>query len=222
MPVRTRPCPRPAPLRARLHGVALALPLAIALAAAPGKGRADTGDSNGLGSPASASLRFAINIDKFVYLKLGGEGNDVPTVAYTLAPAVPGGPAPSNGNNRAGAWSGAAPTFTVSASGNALPVEVRSNGGTVSLRATTVTPLASGSATIPMSRIGISSSDSGLPAPPLADSGNGASVNVAGTAFGNRVTVRNATWTFTYAPTGAQMPLAGNYSGQVRFTASVP
>jgi hypothetical protein len=42
---------------------------------------------------------------------------------------------------------------------------------------------------------------------------------VTGTSFSNLVTIRNANWTFSYAPVA---PAAGNYTGQVTFTASVP
>jgi len=185
--------------------------------------RADTVSSSGPNrTPVSTNLKFAINIDKFVYLRLGDE-TTINTASFTLAPTIPaGGTTPTTGNNRPANWSGAAPGFSVTASGNALPVEVRSNGGTVTLRATTSTALTSGSATIPMSRITVSSSDGNLPAPPLADTGSGSSVTVTGTAFGNRVTERTATWTFTYAPTATQLPLAGTYSGQIQVTASVP
>ena len=71
-----------------------------------------------------------------------------------------------------------------------------------------------------MSQVTLSSSDSNLPPPPLANSGSGTSTSVTPTAFGNRVTSRTANWTFSYAP--ATLPLAGTYSGQVSFTASVP
>jgi len=184
---------------------------------------ADTGTGTGLGSPANASLRFSVNIDKFVFLRIGGTGTTVSAMNFALTPSIPAGATvPTAGNNRAVNWNGTAPAFTVAASGNVLPVEVRSNGGTVSLRATTITPLTSGGSTIAMSLVTIASSDAGLPAPPLADVGSGTSTSVTATAFGNWVTSRTADWTFSYAPTPAQAPMAGSYNGQVSFTASVP
>ncbi|HSW16328.1 MAG TPA: hypothetical protein VLJ86_03820 [Ramlibacter sp.] len=195
----------------------------LALLACPVSAWSDTGTSTGLGNPAGASLRFGINIDKFLYLRIGTDGGSISTVSFNLTPSIPATPTtPTNGNNQAVNWNAVAPSFTVTPSGNVLPVEVRSNGGTVTLRAATTTALTSGSNTIPMSRITIASSDNALPAPPLADSGSGTSTSVTGTAFGNLVTLRSANWTFTYAPTPAQTPMAGTYTGQVTFTASVP
>ncbi|RYX96147.1 MAG: hypothetical protein EOO28_08925 [Comamonadaceae bacterium] len=77
-----------------------------------------------------------------------------------------------------------------------------------------------GAGTLAMSQVVVTSSDASLPAPPVPDSGIGPAVNVSGTGFSNLVTDRNANWTFSFQPTG--MPLAGNYSGQIGFTASSP
>ncbi|WP_377779223.1 hypothetical protein [Comamonas odontotermitis] len=130
----------------------------------------------------------------------------------------------STGNNTSVNWNGAAPGFVVAASGNVLPVEVRSNGGQVSLYATVTTPLTSGSNTIPMSEIVVTSSDSAnLPAPPIPNSGNGTTVNVNGGGSGavnSLVTIRNANWTFSYANSASRT--AGSYNGQLRFTATTP
>jgi hypothetical protein len=207
---------------------ARAAPLAVlAFGLAAALAHAATGTSSGLGNPASADLRFSVQIDRFLFFRVGDGSwptvnGTVNSVGFALLPSVPGGPAtPVPGNKATAAWTGGAPPFAVSASGpTTLPVEVRSNGGTVSLRAVASTALTSGSNTIPMSQITVSSSDPALPAPPVPASGTGSSVTVGGTDFGGLVTVRAATWTFGFANT--VVPAAGTYSGQITFTASSP
>lgn len=174
-------------------------------------------------------LNFSIQIDKFLFFRIGDgawptPGGTTSQVSFSLSPSIPAVPAtPVNGNNTAVNWSGAAPTFAVTASGNMLPVEVRSNGGQVSLFATVTTALTSGANTIPMNMVSITSSDAALPAPILPASGTSTSVNVTGGGTGavnSLVTIRNANWTFAYNSTISRT--AGNYSGQLSFTASVP
>ncbi|MDR6520496.1 hypothetical protein [Variovorax atrisoli] len=172
------------------------------------------------------NLDFTIAIDKFIFFRIGNgawptPGGTPSTVSFVLTPSIPPVPTtPVAGNNRSVNWSGAAPAFSVTPSGNALPVEVRSNAGQVTLRATATTPLASGASTIPLSEITIASSDANLPAPQIPNTGTGTAVNVAGTAFANLVTQRTATWTFSYANLASRT--AGTYTGQVTFTASSP
>ncbi|QTR45672.1 hypothetical protein J9253_16945 [Thiothrix litoralis] len=173
---------------------------------------------------ASVSLDFEINIGKFIFLRVGTgayptASNTVDTVAINTALQIPGVASPlSNGNGVAVNWAGDVPTLTASSA--VLPVEVRSNAGQVSLRATVNTPLSNGAVTIPFSRIAVTSSDSGLPAPLIPDTGSGAGVNVTGTSFDGLITERSANWTFTY--TGGVIPAAGIYNGEVGFTASAP
>ncbi|RZL93070.1 MAG: hypothetical protein EOP82_08450 [Variovorax sp.] len=174
---------------------------------------------------AQARLDFTVNIGKFVYLRIGQPGATANLVEFAVTPSIPSAPTtPVTGNNRAVNWNGAAPAFAVNATGNALQVDVKSNAGAVSLQATALTPLVSGSNSIPLSRITIASDSANLPAPPIPDTGTGISSTVSGGgAFSSLVTDRSAMWTFTYAPTAATSPPAGVYdNGQVRFTASVP
>ncbi|MDM0009886.1 hypothetical protein QTI51_34315 [Variovorax sp. J22G73] len=177
-------------------------------------------------STGAVALDFTIAIDKFIFFRIGDgawptPGGTTSMVSFALAPTIPGGPTtPTAGNNKPVNWNGAAPTFSVTPSGNALPVEVRSNAGQVTLRATATTPLSNGTSTIPMSEIAIASSDTNLPAPAIPNTGTGTPVNVAGTALGNLVTVRSATWTFSYANLASRR--AGTYLGMVTFTASSP
>ncbi|WP_454905427.1 hypothetical protein [Variovorax gossypii] len=174
----------------------------------------------------TVALNFTLAIDKFIFFRIGdgawpSPGGTTSSVSFTVAPTIPGGPTtPTAGNNKPVNWSGAAPTLGVTPSGNVLPVEVRSNAGRIGLHATVTTPLTTGSSTIPMSEITISSSDGNLPAPVIPATGSGATVNVAPTDTTGLVTVRNATWTFQYANSASRT--AGTYSGVVTFTASSP
>ena len=110
--------------------------------------------------------------------------------------------------------------------GSLLPVEVRSNAGTVSITAQATVPLSSGTFQIPLSEVIVTSSDPGnLPAPAIPDTGSGAAVTVAtgGTGTGaapTLLTYRTATWRFRYTPVTA--PVAGAYTGQITFTATAP
>ena len=173
-----------------------------------------------------ANLDFTIGIEKFIFFRIGTGAFPTPsgtinTVSFALTPSIPGGPTtPATGNNTAVNWSGAAPSFSVTPSGNVLPVEVRSNAGQISLRATATTALTSGANTIPLSEITIATSNAGLPAPLIPNTATGAAVNVAATSFTNLVTLQAADWTFSYA-NSANRP-AGIYAGQVTFTASTP
>jgi hypothetical protein len=173
----------------------------------------------------SSRLDFTINIGKFLFFGVGtgtfpSSSTTVDAVAFNSSFSIPPVPtAPVTGNNTPLNWDGTGPGFSV---GNTvtLPVEVRSNAGQVTVRATVNTPLANGPQVIPFSQILINSSDANLPAPLIPNSGTGASVNVAGTAFTNLVTQRTANWTFSYTP-AASLP-AGVYSGLLTFTASAP
>ncbi|RDI21263.1 hypothetical protein [Pseudacidovorax intermedius] len=169
----------------------------------------------------SARLDFRINIGKYMYLRVGPPGAGLATVGFNVGAVLPGAPTvATNGNSQAVPWTAAAPTFTVSPSNNVLAVEVGSNAGTVSLQATVLSPLAAGSAVIPMGSVTVSSDNGGLPAPAIPAAGTGAAVTVSGTAFGNLVTQRSANWTFGL--NAGPSIRAGSYSGQVGFTAVAP
>lgn len=173
---------------------------------------------------ASADLDFILNIGKFIFFRVGAgafptASGTIDTVAFNAVPTIPAGAVvPVPGNNTTVVWNGALPSFTAGAT--TLPVEVRSNAGQISIRATATSPLNSGVNNIPLSQIVLTSSDANLPAPLVPDAGTGPAVNVAGTSFANLVTVRNANWTFAYNPLVTQR--AGVYTGQISFTASSP
>jgi hypothetical protein len=216
--------------RARLVRVLALCAAATGASGAANLARADQSTTTGLGVPATAHLKFTVNIDKFVFFRLGTGAWPTPSgtidgAAFTLLPTIPGGPTSpaAAANNAAANWNGGAPAFAVSPAGGVpFSVEVRSNGGQVSLRASVGTPLNSTTSanTIPMSEITVASSNSALPAPAIPNAGTGAPVSVTPTAFGTLVTQQTATWTFSYANL-TQRP-AGIYQGQVTFTASSP
>lgn len=189
---------------------------------------------------ASARLDFTINMDKFIFFRIGSGGafsggtsgtgpaalGTTDNINFVLGTTIPGGGAPANGNNIGSTWNGSAPVFIVSSSsGTVVPVEVRSNAGQVRITATPNIPLTSGANTLPMSQITIASNNANLPAPLVPNSGVSASVNVstggAGTgAAPALLTYYTANWTFGYANT--VNAAAGLYSGQITFTASAP
>ena len=180
---------------------------------------------------AAVDLQFSIAIDKFMFLRIGDgawptPGGTVSTASFVVNPSIPAAPTtPTNGSNKAVNWSGAVPAFSVTASGNVLPVEVRSNAGQVRLYATVTTPLSNGAQTIPMSHLTVSSDQATLPAPVLPATGTGTSVNVTGGGTGainSLVTLRSANWTFALPASNAATYAAGQYSGQLTFTASAP
>lgn len=200
--------------------------LAAALAAGA---QAETATSSGGGATtprtATARLDFILNIGRFIFFRVGPRAYPVASanpasVAITLQPTIPGVPTTplATGDNLPTSWSGAAPSFA--ATPDSVPVQVYSNAGQISIRADVVSALVSGANSIPLSEIVVTSTDAGLPAPPIPDAGTGASVSVGGTAFGNLVTIRSADWNFGYTP--AVLPPPGIYSGQISFTAVSP
>lgn len=167
----------------------------------------------------SARLDFNINIDQFIYFRIGNVSS-IDTVRLATAASIPTTTLPvipPDGNNKAVLWSGAAPSFasnTVS-----LPVQVRSNAGQVSLKTTMTSPLRNAFGTLPFSALTITSSDNHLPAPPVPDTGTGSAVTVMTNSYG-LVTSRDADWSFAYNSTLALTP--GVYTGELLFTASAP
>lgn len=190
---------------------------------------ASTGTASG-GGPATpltatARLDFILNIGRFIFFRVGpaaypATSGTPAAVAITLQPSIPGVPTTPTvtGDNLPTSWSGAAPSFAPTAA--SVPVQVHSNAGQISIRASVVSALVSGANSIPLSEILVTSTDAGLPAPPIPNAGTGASVNVSGTAFGNLVTIRSADWSFTYNP--AVLPPPGTYNGQISLTAVSP
>lgn len=226
--------------RSRLLAGATALALALSAAQAEQTQKQRNRPEDTAPLSTSAQLGFELNIGRMIFLRVGAGGAlaggpsgagpaasaSVSSIAFNVVPAqIPGAAAPAHeGNSQAGAWTGAAPSF--SASGTVtLPVEVRSNAGQVRLTVQTDQPLSNGSHQMPMSQIGIASDNADLPAPTIPNAGTSASVAVnpggPGTAAApTLLTQRSANWTFRYTP--SLSPMAGEYTGKLTFTATAP
>lgn len=214
----------------RAAALRMLLGACLAAAVAPGAYTA-TGTASG-GAPAgnlnaSASLDFVLNIGRFIYFRVGpsaypATSPDPATLDITMQPIIPGAPTvPTvSGNNVPLVWDGGVPTFAPVPAITGIPVQVRTNAGQISIRANVISPLVSGANSIALSQILVTSTDAGLPAPTIPDSGTGPSVTVSGTAFSNLVAIRSANWNFTYTP--AVLPPQGTYTGQISFTAVSP
>lgn len=200
----------------------------LAWLAAPAA-RADVGTASGGSATtslrASARLDFVLNIGRFIFFRVGpspypATSTTPASVSILMQPSIPSLPTQpaTTADNVALPWSGGVPTFAPVSTG--VPVEVRTNAGQISIRADVVSALNSGSNNIPLSQVVVSSDDALFPAPALPDTGSGPSVTVGGTAFNNLVTIRSATWSFSYSP--ATLPPPGTYTGQVSFTAVSP
>jgi hypothetical protein len=159
---------------------------------------------------ASASLDFALTLDRFISLSVGSNS----VINFDLSPLA----AHCFDAAAGSCFGGGTPVLPVGI--GTLPVSVRSNAGAVRLIASAASPLsaANGAETIPMSQIKIRSSDpTNFPAPLIVD-GGGSPVHINPTAFEGRVTQRSAQWSFSYANTVS--PSAGAYHGKILFTAT--
>lgn len=210
---------------------ALAICGAAAFAAAPPSAHADASSKSGGNASASlstsASLDFVLNIGRFIFFRVGPRAyptasTNPATFSVVMQPSIPSVPTTptTTADSVSVPWNGAAPTFSPVPASTGIPVEVRTNAGQISIWANVVTPLTSGSNSIPLSQIQVTSNDAGLPAPAIPDTGSGSSVTVTGTAFNNLVTIRSANWAFSYNP--AVIPPPGTYTGQISFTAVSP
>lgn len=169
-----------------------------------------------------ARLNFELSIDRMIFLRVGAGGSHGGTDQGT-------GPSASATVSDVNLSVGLAPTATapVYTPSNAvtLPVEVRSNAGQVRLSAQSSGLLSNGTQQIPMSQLSLSSDSAALPAPPIPDTGLGASVDVSpggsGTAAApTLLTYRSANWTLRYTPVAS--PTAGVYTGRITFSAATP
>jgi len=181
--------------------------MASAVAAAislPHAVRAESNFTTGGGANITATARvdFAVNIPKFVLLQVGtlGAGN-IDTITFDV-------PAANVGDTVARA--------ATAGSGNlgngAVTVRVIGNNGNMTLGATAPATLLSGTDAIPWTQITVAETG-GATHPTI----NGANATYTAT---NKVVNVNGTWTYTYLNTVT--PAAGNYTGQVLYTATTP
>lgn len=162
--------------------------------------------STGAGpNTANARLDFQVNIPRFLSFRVGPAGAGIEQVVFDVAAA-------NVGNGTAVARTG----------GLAVDVALRGNGGAISLTAdttgTSLTDSGSGE-TIPFTQITTTTATGTITAPTLVENGVSAPVAVAPTA-GTRVTDRTATWAYSYE--NDAIVGAGQYDGQVQYTATMP
>ncbi|MCW5591190.1 MAG: hypothetical protein KIS74_03740 [Burkholderiales bacterium] len=159
---------------------------------------------------ASAKLNIQVTIPKILFLKVGtgtfpNNNAAVDTVSISVPAANVGDGTPVN----------AAAT---------VAVQVRGNGGNISLNSNTPGPMVNDSADqLAYTTISATSDNAALGHPAFAASGNGTAVTLTAT---NRVFNETANWTFSYA--NSAVVAEGTYggtaakSGQVTYTASLP
>ncbi len=191
-----------------LTKIALAVVLAVpALAAAE-----SSFQSGATPLSASAKLNIQVTIPKILFLKVGtgtfpNNNAAVDTVSISVPAANVGDGTPVN----------AAAT---------VAVEVRGNGGNISLNSNTPGPMVNDAVPpdqLAYTTISATSSNAALGHPAFAASGNGTAVTLTAT---NRVFNQAANWTFSYA--NSAVVAEGTYggtaakSGQVTYTASLP
>jgi hypothetical protein len=196
-------------MKSKLLAVALiAGSLAASNAFAESRITAVAGTATGTMS-TTARLDFQVVVPKILYLKVGTAGATVDNVRFDIS--LTGITVPSNDVVFAGPVDG---SFTSSATGNSVGVNLWTNNGSASLNCSG-SALASGSNTIALSNITVTNASAGA----LAHPGTSlACVSASrGTAGFNNL---SDTWTFAYAPT--VLPAAGNYTTQVTYTASQP
>lgn len=153
-------------------------------------------DATGPTYAVSADLNFRVIIPQFLSFRVGTAGATVDTVEFSLTAA------------QVGTTTDVART---NAGGAAIPVQLISNGGDVSIAAAgSGTGLTDGTNTIAWSEIDGTSSAANLPVPAV-----GASVTVTAAAG---VINRTADWTFVYDNTDTVA--AATYNGTVTYTAT--
>jgi hypothetical protein len=167
----------------------------------------------------NAELRFLLSMERFLFLQVGSAGATVDTVTFNLGTAASTNqqtalpPTSTLGNG----------TKIAAATGGAVNVILRGNGGSVTLAASNDgggLGLRNGAGRyLNYDQILTQSTNPSLPAPVLTNSGSTA-VTINGNAYGGRVVNTNATWNFSFANTA--VPSAGNYTGRVTYTAANP
>jgi hypothetical protein len=152
---------------------------------------------------ATARLNFQVTIPRVIFLRVGtGTDIAVNTAVDTVNFAVP---LASLGNG------------TAVAGGAAVSARVVSTGGNVSLTATGAAGGLTGpGAAIAWSEITGGSNNGSLPHPAIGNGVAGATSSLTATSG---VVNQSANWSFNYGNTGTLA--AGNYTGQVTYTAGI-
>ena len=188
------------------HLIALAAVAGAVAVPLSAQAESDINTTAAVGQSASARLNFRVTVPKIIFLQVGtgtafSDVTTVDEVLFSLTAAQ---------TTTAGAVAGAA----------GVTARILGNGGNVSLTALGATGgLANAAAgtSIAWSAISGTSSSASLPHPAI---GNG----VAGTASSLTAVAgivnQTANWTFSYA--NAATVAAGDYTGQVTYTAALP
>ena len=188
------------------HLIALAAVAAAVAAPLSAHAESDINTVSAAGQSASARLNFRVTVPKVIYLQVGTgtaftDVTTVDEVAFVLTAGqvtTPGAVAGSAG----------------------VTARILGNGGNVSLTALGAAGgLANApmSASIPWSAISGSSSNASLPHPAIGNGVAGAASSLTATAG---IVNQTASWTFSYA--NAATVAAGDYTGQVTYTAALP
>ena len=172
--------------------------LAVAALGAAFAAQAESTINTGAGAnlATNARLNFSVVIPRVIYLRVGSGTDFTPNGTVDTVAFAPGAAA---GNG------------TAVAGGATVGVRLFSTGTGVTLGSTgSATGLVSGAQVIPWTQI--SATSSGLAHPVI-----GAAASAV-TPTGS-ITNQTAVWTFSYANAAAA---AGNYTGQVTYTATLP
>lgn len=182
----------------------------VAIMAVPFAANAESTLATGAGAlSTNARVDFQITIPKFVSLRVGSAAAAISLVTFSPTAAQ---------MDAGGAVAGAGGDL----GGGVVTATVRGNGGNVTLGASTLGALQSGTNTIAWTEITTATSVPALTPPVLA---NGLSTSTTVTAAVNGVVNQSAAWTYSYA-NSAVVP-AGTYgginvnNGRVTYTASV-
>jgi len=183
---------------------------------------ADNNPADGLN--VSIGLNHQVTIPQILFFRIGASGS-VEQVEFDLTAAQAVQPNNSQYNGTALVLGDG--TVIDASSNGALDVFLIANVAPIDISYTVSDSngLSDGAGNfIPYNQIITQSSDANLPAPILDNTGGpvGSSnaVTILGNSFGGRVANYQATWTYRYL--NQQIPVAGQYSGRITYTASVP
>ena len=170
--------------------------------------QADSNLATGASPSAAAHLNLRVVIPEFLYFRIGSSGATIDRITFTPGAAVVGDSTSVSG------------TGGDAAAGSGASVQLRSNGGQVTIAETNDgggNGLNGTTTDISLTEISVSSDDGALDTPVLSDAGGNTS---SPTLNGGTVTNRSAVWTYAYDNT--TIPEADTYDVEITYTASTP
>lgn len=163
---------------------------------------------------ATARLSLQVTVAKMILLRVGSTNTTVDTASWAIGATIPATPAnvspAAAGNSVAVGWTGTAPTFTTTASNNAVNVFAWTNSTTGSVNCTV------GAWTGPTggpANANFTIAVTGSLQHPGANLGACASTTIASN------TLQSGTWTYNLGGTPASWP-AGVYTNTITYTAT--